>query len=104
MGSMRGFKERLKKNANTTIRGEKRDSVLNIQLTNNMTVRVDRNGNRYINNKDIEDNIKDVFIMCSSMRKNQLINLSSFCDCMYDLLFLGSRVKENNTELLFKVV
>lgn len=84
--SMREFKDRLKKNS-STMRSEKRDNVLNIQLTNNMIVRVDRRCNRRISNKDIEDNIKDVFTMCSSMRKNQLINLSAVADCMFDLLF-----------------
>lgn len=102
--NMREFKNKLTNNRNKTARGEKRNNVLNIQLTNNMMVKVDRNGNKSVSNKDIEENIKEVFLMCSIMRKNQLIKLSNVCDCVFDLLFLGSSNKENSTELFFRIV
>lgn len=104
MSNMKKFKERLKDNKNKTISGEKRDNILNINLTNNMIVKIDRNDIKSASNKDIEENIKEVFGMCSKITKGQLIKLSAICDVCFDILFIGARCNNDNTELLFRLI
>lgn len=89
------FKEKI--NNNKKIIREK--SIITVNLNNNLVAKIDKNNTR-ADIRDIEANIKEVVSMCSNIRKNQVINLSAFCDCMYDVLFCGCK----ESELYFKVV
>lgn len=88
MCKMKGFKEKLNSNRGLSITGEKSNPIVDVQVKENLTVKVNR-GNIRTNSEDIKQYVKDIMYMKKSLYKGEIVDLSAICDCMYGIKFLG---------------
>lgn len=88
MCKMKEFKEKIKQNKGVSILGEKSSSVVDVQVKENLLVKVDR-GSIRANSEDIKQYVKDIMYMKKSLSKGEIIELNAICDCMYNIKFLG---------------
>lgn len=88
MCKMKEFKEKIKQNKGVSILGEKSNPVIDVQIKENLLVKVNR-GNIRANSEDIKQYVKDIMYMKKSLSKGEIIELNAICDCMYSIKFLG---------------
>ena len=88
MCKMKEFKEKIKQNNGLGINGEKSSSIVDVQVKENLMVKVDR-GYIRANGEDIKQYVKDIISMKKSLSKGEIIDLNAICDCMYSIKFLG---------------
>lgn len=82
------FKQRLIANKSVSISGEKSNPIVQVQVKENLLVKVNRGCVR-ANSEDIKQYVKDIMYMKKSLSKGEIIDLNAICDCMYNIKFLG---------------
>lgn len=88
MCKMKEFKEKLNNNRGLSITGEKSNPIVDVQVKENLIVKVNRGCIR-ANSEDIKQYVKDIMHMKKSLSKGEIVDLTAICDCMYSLKFLG---------------
>lgn len=88
MCKMKEFKEKIKQNKGVSISGEKSNSIIDVQVKENLLVKVNR-GSITANERDLTQYVKDIMYMKKSLSKGEIIDLNAICDCMYNIKFLG---------------
>lgn len=88
MCKMKEFKEKIKQNRGVSIIGEKSDPIVQVQVKENLLVKVNRGCVR-ANERDLTQYVKDIINMKKSLSKGEIIDLTAICDCMYSIKFLG---------------
>lgn len=99
---MKEFKQRLNKNRGLSVVGEKSSSVIDVTIKENLVVKVDRNTIK-ANEKDLIEYVKDIITMKKNLSKGQIISLSSVCDCMYDLEFIGAKSVDDSKIVYMRI-
>lgn len=88
MCKMKEFKEKIKQNRGISITGEKSNSIVDVEVKENLLVKVNR-GNITANSEDIKQYVKDIVSMKKTLSKGEIVDLTAICDCMYSIKFLG---------------
>lgn len=88
MCKMKEFKEKIKQNRGVSIIGEKSDPIVQVQVKENLLVKVNRGCVR-ANERDLTQYVKDIINMKKFLSKGEIIDLTAICDCMYSIKFLG---------------
>lgn len=77
------------------------NNIVNLNMTNGITVKVDKGNSNGISIYELQDHIEDLFKIKKSYKSKEVIKLSNFSDSMFDLVFCGcNRVTK---EILFKI-
>lgn len=76
------------------------DNIINLTMDNGINVRVDK-GSLKVSKYEIQEHISELFEFKRKYKKLETINLSSYCDCMFDLIFCG--INKESREMSFKL-
>jgi len=76
------------------------NNIVNLKMENGINVRVDK-GETKVSQYEIKEHLEDLFMFKKKYKKSELIELSSFCDCMWNLMFCGSN--KETREMSFKL-
>lgn len=88
MCKMKKFTEKIKQNRGVSIIGEKSNPIVQVQVKEDLLVKVNR-GYIRANSEDIKQYVKDIVNMKKSLSKGEIVDLTAICDCMYSIKFLG---------------
>ena len=103
MCKMKEFKEKIKNNRGVSITGEKSSSIVDIQVKENLVAKVNR-GTITASEKALTQYVKDIINMKKSLSKGEIVDLSSICDCMYSIKFLGAKSVGDGKVVYMQVV
>lgn len=78
-----------------------KNSIVNIIMNNGNKVKVYKSSTLCVSPYELKDNLEDLFKFKTSYHSNERINLSSFCDAVYDLIFYGKH--KETKEIVFKL-
>ena len=65
------------------------NNIINLKVNNSINVEVDRNNVIGVSPYELQEHFDDLFKFQKKYYKNQIINLSNICDCMFNLMFCG---------------
>jgi hypothetical protein len=72
-----------------------------IKMNNGINVKVDKGNTKGVSKYDLEEHLIDLFEFKKTYKKFEVIKLSSFCDCFFNLMFCGSN--KNTKEMSFRI-
>lgn len=103
MCKMKEFKEKIKQNRGVSIIGEKSNPIVQVQVRENLLVKVNR-GYIKANSEDIKQYVKDIVSMKKSLSRGEIIDLNAICDCMYNIKFLGVKSVDDGKVVYMQVI
>jgi len=74
---------------------------IRLNMSNGMVVNVDRGNVCGVSRYEIEDQVEDLFRVKNDYKPREIIKLSTFCNCVFDLMFCSSN--KENKEMSFKL-
>ena len=103
MCKMKEFKEKIKQNRGVSITGEKSNSIVDVEVKENLLVKVNR-GCARANERDLTQYVKDIMYMKKSLSKGEIIDLNAICDCMYNIKFLGVKSVDDGKVVYMQII
>lgn len=77
------------------------NNIINVELNNGVNVKVDRGKIIGVSQYELKEHLEDLFKFKKSYKVKEIIQLSSFCDVVYDLIFCGKH--KETKEIVFKL-
>lgn len=77
------------------------NNIINIIMDNGVNVKVDRGATIGISQYELKEHLEDLFKFKKSYKSKEIIELSSLCDCMFNLMFCGKH--KETKEIVFKL-
>lgn len=76
------------------------NNIINLTMDSGISVKVDRN-NICASPYELQEYFNELFVVKKKYNKDERINLSSYCDCMFNLMFCG--INKENKEMSFRL-
>jgi len=77
------------------------NNIVSLTMDNGINVKVDKGNIKGVNKYELEDHISELFKFKKKYKSKELIELSSVCDCMWNLMFCS--INKESREMSFKL-
>lgn len=77
------------------------NNIVELQMDNGINVKIDKGNIIGVSKYDLEDHISELFKFKKKYKSKELIELSSICDCMFNLIFCG--INKETKAMSFKL-